>query len=437
MKTLSVITMGCSKNRVDSEHILAAAEAAGWRIVDEEEVFSKGVDTLIVNTCGFILDAKEESIEMILNGVEAKKKGLVGELVVMGCLSQRYREELPAEIPEVDKWMGSYETDSILKYLGIRKPPKSLVRRHLTTPSHYAYLKISEGCDRHCSYCAIPSIRGRLASVPMEELLEEARGLAAKGVRELIVVAQDTTDYGRDLYGHRVLARLLSELEKIEGIEWIRIHYSYPTSFPKDVLEIMARSGKICPYMDIPLQHSSTKVLKAMRRGIDGPSTCALVETMRKAVPGIVLRTTMIVGHPGEGSREFRQLLDFVSKYKFERLGAFQYSQEEGTWGAKHLPDTVRPSTKQKRYEELMELQSSISLDFNRGRIGTDERVIVDSWDDERKCLVCRSRLESPGVDGEILISCPDRKKGPALVGKMLDVKITGADEYDLIAEMR
>lgn len=415
MKKVRVVTMGCSKNRVDSEHLLRVLQERGYELVPEGVEPADGwIDETIINTCGFIQDAKEESIEAILEAVEAKKQGRVGKVAVFGCLSQRYRAELPPEIPEVDEWNGILTFDTL--------------RRVLTTPSHYAYLKISEGCDRTCSYCAIPLIRGPHVSVPLEDLVEEARGLAAHGVKELIVIAQDTTYYGLDRYGKRCLARLLEQLAKIDGIEWIRLHYSYPTGFPEDVLRLMADNPKICPYIDIPLQHSADRVLSMMRRGIDGRQTRDLVAKMRDLVPGVVLRTTLIVGHPGEGEAEFRDLLDFVRESRFERLGAFQYSEEEGTYGALHYKDEIPPEVKQERYDRLMELQSGISLAYNRSRVGTRPRVLVDSVSDG--VLVARSQTESPEVDGEILI------RASAPVGHFLDVNIVGADEYDLLAEI-
>ncbi|MBQ6298863.1 MAG: 30S ribosomal protein S12 methylthiotransferase RimO [Bacteroidales bacterium] len=424
MKRIRVVTMGCSKNRVDSEHLMRVLQERGYELVPEGVDPSDGwIDETVINTCGFIQDAKEESIEAILEAVEAKKEGRVGKVSVFGCLSQRYKDELPPEIPEVDEWHGVLTFDTL--------------RRVLTTPSHYAYLKIAEGCDRSCSYCAIPLIRGPHVSVPVEDLVEEARGLAAQGVKELIVIAQDTTYYGLDRYGKRCLARLMEQLSKIDGIEWIRLHYSYPTGFPEDVLRLMADNPKICPYIDIPLQHSADRVLSMMRRGIDGRQTRELVAKMRAMVPGVVLRTTLIVGHPGEGEAEFEDLLDFVRESHFERLGAFQYSEEEGTYGALHYKDEIPAEVKQDRYDRLMELQSGISLAYNRSRIGTRTRVLVDRVEEDVTpgstgglILVARSQTESPEVDGEILI------KGGATVGQFLDVNIVGADEYDLLAEM-
>ena len=423
MKRIQVVTMGCSKNRVDSEHLMRVLQERGYELVPETVDLATGrVDEVIINTCGFIQDAKEESVNAILEAVEAKKEGLVQKVSVFGCLSQRYRSELPPEIPEVDDWNGVLTFDTL--------------GRVLTTPKHYAYRKIAEGCDRSCSYCAIPMIRGPHVSVPMEQLVAEAKLLAAQGVKELIVIAQDTTYYGLDLYGKRRLGDLLAQLAGIDGIEWIRLHYSYPAGFPEDVLRVMADNPKICPYIDIPLQHSADKVLAMMRRGVDGRQTRELVARMRQLVPGVVLRTTLIVGHPGEGEAEFRDLLDFVRECRFERLGAFRYSEEEGTYGAIHYKDDIPAEVKQERYDRLMELQSGISLAYNQSRVGTRTRVLVDSVDSSSPAptgdliLVARSQTESPEVDGEILI------KGTAPVGQFVDVTITGADEYDLIAEL-
>lgn len=441
MKRIQVVTMGCSKNRVDSEHLMRVLQERGYELVPETVDLASGrVDEVIINTCGFIQDAKEESVNAILEAVEAKKEGLVQKVSVFGCLSQRYRSELPPEIPEVDEWNGVLTFDTL--------------GRVLTTPKHYAYLKIAEGCDRSCSYCAIPMIRGPHVSVPMEQLVAEAKLLAAQGVKELIVIAQDTTYYGLDLYGKRRLGELLAQLAGIDGIEWIRLHYSYPAGFPEDVLRVMADNPKICPYIDIPLQHSADKVLSMMRRGVDGRQTRELVARMRQLVPGVVLRTTLIVGHPGEGEAEFEDLLDFVRECRFERLGAFQYSEEEGTYGAIHYKDDIPAEVKQERYDRLMELQSGISLAFNQSRVGTRTRVLVDSVSEDG-ILVCRSQTESPEVDGEILIDpapllrdwaslaekcslnpIPSAVTPDALIGQFADVTITGADEYDLIAEL-
>ena len=428
---IQIQTLGCSKNKVDSEHILYQLKFAGMEISPEgEDLVSAGVDVMIINTCGFIHDAKEESINAILEAVEAKENGYISKVIVLGCLSQRYREELVESIPEVDAFLGAFDLDEVLRVFALKINSSLLTRRLITTPSHYAYLKISEGCDRICSYCAIPSIRGPHVSVPIGDLVTEAQYLASIGVKELIVIAQDTTYYGLDIYKKRSLAPLLYKLAEVPGIEWIRILYSYPAAFPEDVLEFMATSDKMCKYMDIPLQHSSTKVLHAMRRGIDGAKTRSLVETMRKKVPGVALRTTMIVGHPQEGKREFQNLLNFVEEYKFERLGAFTYSEEEGTWGANNLSDWLPRKVKQERYDELMELQAQISLNYNLSRIGTTEKVLVDSLTDG--VLVGRSQKEAPEVDGEILIGSKDR----SLVGQYVNVHIENANDYDLIGKI-
>ena len=453
MKRIQVVTMGCSKNRVDSEHLMHVLQERGYELVPEGVDLAEGqVDEVVINTCGFIQDAKEESIAAILEAARAKQAGLIRKLSVFGCLSQRYRRELPAEIPEVDEWQGVLTFDTL--------------GRVLTTPAHYAYLKIAEGCDRSCAYCAIPLIRGPHRSVPMERLVAEAQQLAQRGVKELLVIAQDTTYYGLDLYGKRRLAELLTALSAIEGIEWIRLHYSYPAAFPEDVLRVMAREPKICPYIDIPLQHSADRVLSMMRRGVDGKQTRELVARMRAMVPGVVLRTTLIVGHPGEGEAEFRDLLDFVREARFERLGAFTYSEEENTYGALHYRDEVPAEVKQARYERLMELQSGISAAFNRSRVGSRVRVLVDGFEPgilpgEAGHFVARSCCESPEVDGEILVDAAPlladhpapllRDKASlaekcsrdlirsaaspdAWIGKFIDVTVTGANEYDLKA---
>ncbi|MCQ2153436.1 MAG: 30S ribosomal protein S12 methylthiotransferase RimO [Bacteroidales bacterium] len=437
MPSLKIITLGCSKNTVDTEHLLAVLEPA-YTIVEEGDAAAR-TDFLLLNTCGFIGDAKEESIAAILEAVQMKKEGNVGKVVVFGCLSQRYERDLREGIPEVDAWFGARDFNPLLRYLGVEvsfAPFASDAPRHLTTPRHYAFLKISEGCDRRCSYCAIPLIRGRHVSVPLERLVAEAKSLAAAGVKELIVVAQDTGRYGLDLYGRRALATLLEALSGVDGIEWIRMHYCYPDGFPDDVLALMASNPKICPYLDIPLQHASDRVLSQMHRHTTGVEVRAQIEKFRHAVPGIVLRTTLMVGHPGEGEKEFAELMDFVRDTRFDRMGAFKYSEEEGTYGAGHYRDEVPAEVKQERLDALMTLQAEISLANNRRRIGTVERVIVDSVPGDT--LVCRSRFESPDVDGEILVKPgPDDFPGQsadALVGQFMDVEITDAEEYDLLA---
>ena len=435
MKKLQTVTLGCSKNKVDTEHILSQVEHL-YEIVPED-VQENGVHTILLNTCGFIGDAKEESIQAVLEAVEKKRNGEVEKVIVFGCLSQRYMSELPALIPEVDAWFGARDFDPLIRELGAEPSADKTVERYLTTPSHYAYLKISEGCDRRCSYCAIPFIRGQHKSVPMEDLVEEAKRLAAKGVRELMIIAQDTTYYGLDLYRRRALAELLQKLSEVDGIEWIRIHYSYPASFPEDVLDQMADNPKVCRYMDIPLQHISDKVLDNMHRHVDGAWTRELIRKMRERVPGVVLRTTMIVGHPGEGKRDFQELLDFAHEARFERLGAFMYSEEEGTYGAENFKDSITKKVKQERLDALMTLQSEISLAFNNSRVGSEIDVIVDDFVDG--VYVCRSEFESPEVDGEILVKHDSSVMGDldpySLIGEFIKVRVIGADEYDLIAE--
>lgn len=431
MKSLQVITLGCSKNTVDTEHLLSQVKGS-WEILPEEE--SRPVDVLLINTCGFIGDAKEESIQAILAAAARKKAGEVGRIIVFGCLSQRYMSQMPDLIPEVDYWFGARDLDPVVKALGcvpVRNPSRLRIDHHA-----YAYLKISEGCDRRCSYCAIPSIRGAHRSVPMEVIVAEAESLAKEGVKELILIAQDTTYYGLDLYRRRALAELIRRLSAVSGIEWIRIHYSYPADFPEDVLVEMAENPKVCKYLDIPLQHVSDKVLDKMRRHVDGEWTRTLVRRLREEVPGVVLRTTMIVGHPGEGRKEFAELLDFVREAGFERLGAFEYSEEEGTFGAENYRDSVPRKEKARRLAELMRVQSGISLAFNEARVGKTERVMVDDYADG--VLVCRSQYESPEVDGEIVVRYDGHDFGgktpEELCGSFIDVRITGADEYDLIA---
>ncbi len=431
MKSVQVITLGCSKNTVDTEHLLAQLPEDAFKILPED--WSGPVDYLLVNTCGFIGDAKEESINALLEQAGRRSAGQAGRLFAFGCLSQRYASELPALIPEVDAWFGARDLDPLVGALGA-VPEDSLRTSRRFGGGPYSYLKISEGCDRRCSYCAIPLIRGAHRSVPLERIVREAEGLAARGVKELILIAQDTTYYGLDLYGRRRLADVLEALSQVPGIEWIRVHYSYPEGFPEDVIDAMASNPKICRYLDIPLQHISDKVLADMHRSVDGARIRSLVSRMRERIPGVVLRTTLIVGHPGEGPSEFGELLDFVSEARFERLGAFKYSEEEGTWGAEHLQDDVSPEEKQHRYDILMELQKGISAEFNESRVGKEYRVLVDSVMDGR--LVARSGYESPEVDGEIIVSCPEGTDLQSLVGEFVNVRITEALDYDLVAHL-
>jgi ribosomal protein S12 methylthiotransferase len=430
---INIITMGCSKNLVDSEHLAARCAVAGYDIVFDSNDTDASV--VVINTCGFIGDAKEESIETILGFAAARERGEIERLYVIGCLSERYADELRGEIPEVDSFFGARGLDEILAELELEAAESSSTpRRVLSTPSHYAYLKISEGCDRRCGFCAIPLIRGAHVSVPMGELVAEAEELARGGVRELIVIAQDTTFYGLDLYGERRLAELLKRLARIEGIEWIRLHYAYPAGFPQDVIEVMRDEPKICKYLDIPLQHISDSQLNAMKRGLGSVGTRELVQKLRAEIPELAIRTTMLVGYPGETEADFEELLEFVRETRFERLGVFPYSEEEGTHSAEYLTDDVPDEVKQQRAERLMELQAGISAAMGSERIGTTERVIVDRLEGEH--WVCRSQYDSPEVDGEILVPVvANTKRTTIQPGNFITVRITDASEYDFIAE--
>lgn len=429
MKKINVVTLGCSKNTVDSEHLAAQLAAAGYQIVfDSNRTDAKVV---VINTCGFIGDAKQESIDTILRFAAAKEQGLIERLFVIGCLSERYADELRAEIPEVDDYFGARDMQGIARVLCVAGDPDTSTERLTSTPKHYAYLKIAEGCNWHCGYCAIPLIRGPHRSVPMERCIEEAELLAAQGVRELIVIAQDTTYYGRDLYGRRALAELLERLCKVEGIEWIRLHYAYPTDFPQDVIEVMAREKKICPYLDIPFQHISDHQLTLMKRRHTKADAYALIERLRAAVPDLALRTTLLVGYPDETEEDFEELMEFVEKVRFERLGVFPYSEEEGTFSARELQDNVPEEVKQERVDRIMALQNRISLEKNQARVGQREQVIVDSRQGD--WFVARGRYDSPEVDQEILIPASERQLRR---GKIYTVEITGAEEYDLYASV-
>lgn len=429
MKKINVVTLGCSKNTVDSEHLAAQLAAAGYQIVfDSNRTDAKVV---VINTCGFIGDAKQESIDTILRFAAAKEQGLIERLFVIGCLSERYADELRAEIPEVDGYFGARDMQGIARVLCAAGDPDTSTERLTSTPKHYAYLKIAEGCNWHCGYCAIPLIRGPHRSVPMERCVEEAERLAAQGVRELIVIAQDTTYYGRDLYGRRALAELLERLCKVEGIEWIRLHYAYPTDFPQDVIEVMAREKKICPYLDIPFQHISDHQLTLMKRRHTKADAYALIERLRAAVPDLALRTTLLVGYPDETEADFEELMEFVEKVRFERLGVFPYSEEEGTFSARELQDNVPEEVKQERVDRIMALQNRISLEKNQARVGQREQVIVDSRQGD--WYVARGRYDSPEVDQEILIPASERQLRR---GKIYTVEITGAEEYDLYASV-
>ncbi|HJA97728.1 MAG TPA: 30S ribosomal protein S12 methylthiotransferase RimO [Candidatus Alistipes faecavium] len=428
MKKINVITLGCSKNTVDSEHLMARLAAAGYEVLfDSDRTDAKVV---VINTCGFIGDAKQESVEMILRAAAAKQAGKIERLFVIGCLSERYADELRTEIPEVDEYFGARTWDGIIRALGASDDPALATARLLTTPKHYAYLKISEGCNWKCGYCAIPLIRGEHRSVPMEELEEEARRLAAGGVRELMVIAQDTTYYGLDLYGRRCLAELLRRLCRIDSLEWIRLHYAYPTAFPEEVIEVMASEPKICKYLDIPFQHISDAQLAAMHRRHTKAEALELIARLRHAIPDLALRTTLLVGYPGEREADFEELLDFVRATRFDRLGVFAYSEEEGTFSARELRDDVPEEVKQQRVERVMALQNEISLANNLRRVGRTERVVIDSRQGD--FYVGRSQYDSPEVDQEILIPAAGRR---LLRGRFYDVKITSAADYDLYAE--
>ncbi len=430
MKKINVITLGCSKNTVDSEHLMARLAAAGYEVLfDSDRTDAKVV---VINTCGFIGDAKQESIDMILRAAAAKQAGKIERLFVVGCLSERYADELRAEIPEVDEYFGARTWDGIVRALGASEDPALATERRLTTPKHYAYLKISEGCNWKCGYCAIPLIRGGHVSVPMEELEEEARKLAAQGVRELMVIAQDTTYYGIDLYGRRMLAELLRRLCRIDGIAWIRLHYAYPAAFPDEVIEVMAAEPKICKYLDIPFQHISDAQLAAMHRRHTKAEAMELIRRLRTAIPDLALRTTLLVGYPGETEADFEELLEFVREVRFERLGVFAYSEEEGTYSAEQLRDDVPEAVKQERVERIMALQNEISLENNRRRVGRTERVIIDSRQGD--FYVGRTQYDSPEVDQEILIPVGGRR---LLRGHFYEAEVTSATDYDLYGEVR
>ncbi|MCK5066236.1 MAG: 30S ribosomal protein S12 methylthiotransferase RimO [Bacteroidales bacterium] len=425
---LNILTLGCSKNLVDSEHLLAQFRATGYRVVHND--YDTPSDVVIINTCGFILDAKEESVDTILSYIEQKREGRIEKLFVMGCLSERYREELTEEMPEVDGFFGVWEMPSILEAMGTRLDQRLLSERVLTTPSHYAYLKISEGCNRTCSFCAIPGIRGPQQSISIEDLISESNNLVNNGVKELILIAQDLTNYGIDLYGRRALPDLLKELVKISGLEWIRLHYAYPTGFPEEVIDLMASEDKICNYMDIPIQHVNNQVLSAMGRGHDRERLENLLEKFRKHIPDVTLRTTVLTGFPGETEEAFQELMEFIGAFRFERLGVFPYSHEEDTPASKNFQDKITEKVKSGRAEAIMALQQEISLELNKQKIGKIFRVLVDRR--EEGYFVGRTQYDSPEVDNEVLI--PDDQM--LSTGKFYLVRITGAAEFDLYGEV-
>ncbi|GCD79363.1 30S ribosomal protein S12 methylthiotransferase RimO [Schleiferia thermophila] len=426
-KTINVITLGCSKNLYDSEVLMGQLRANGKEVVAE----APAGDIVVINTCGFINNAKQESIDTILHYVDLKERGKVEKVYVTGCLSERYKPDLEKEIPEVDQYFGTRDLPRLLKVLGADYKHELVGERLLTTPSHYAYLKISEGCDRPCSFCAIPLMRGGHKSTPIEELVNQANKLAAKGVKELILIAQDLTYYGLDLYKKRELARLLRELVKVEGIEWIRLHYLYPAGFPEEVLDVIATEPKICNYVDIPLQHISDPILKSMRRGTTREKTDRLLALMRQKVPGIAIRTTLIVGYPGESEEDFQVLKDWVRETRFDRLGCFTYSHEENTH-AHQLSDDVPEEVKQYRANEIMAVQQKISEELNQTKVGQTFKVLFDRT--EAGYYVGRTEFDSPDVDNEVLV--PMESDTYLRLGEFYNVKITESTEYDLIGEI-
>jgi ribosomal protein S12 methylthiotransferase len=426
-KTINVVTMGCSKNLVDSELFLSQMAANGYQVVHDGEVADARI--VAINTCGFILDAKEESINSILEFVEAKSQGKIDKIFVFGCLSERYKDDLIKEIPEVDGFYGKFQVKKMVEDLKAEYRMSLSHQRYQTTPSHYAYLKISEGCNRQCSYCAIPRMTGKHQSIPMEDLVNEAAALAEKGVKELLVIAQDLSFYGVDLYKEQKLAELTQRLAAIPGIEWIKLHYAYPTRFPYDLLPVMRENVNVANYLDIALQHCSDNVLKLMRRNITKAETIALINRIREEVPGIHLRTTLLVGHPGETEADFEELKQFVLEMRFERLGVFPYSHEEDTFAGETYKDTIPQEVKQERAAEIMAIQQEIALEINRQKIGTVVKVVIDRKEENH--FVGRTEFDSPEVDGEVLIS------GPGIeIGNYYQVKITDAEEFDLYGEI-
>ena len=419
---INVITLGCSKNIYDSEIIIKQLEASKKNVVHEE----KG-NIVVINTCGFINNAKQESIDTILEQIEYKQTGIVDKVYVTGCLSERYKNDLEKEIPDVDQYFGTTDLPQLLKVLEADYKHELVGERILTTPKHYAYLKIAEGCDRPCSFCAIPLMRGKHRSTPIEKLVDQAKNLAKNGVKELILIAQDLTYYGLDLYKERRLAQLLSALSKLDGIEWIRLHYAFPTGFPEDVLEVMRNESKICNYLDIPLQHISDKILKSMRRGTNKEKTTSLIKRFRELVPDIVLRTTLIVGYPGETDKDFEILKKWVKEMRFERLGCFKYSHEEDTH-AYLLKDDIPEELKQKRLNEIMEIQSKIALNNNEKLVGRVFKCLIDRK--EGTNFIGRTFMDSPDVDNEVVI---DAKKFYVKLGEFVSIRIIGANNYDLV----
>ena len=423
--SIDIITLGCSKNLVDSERLMRQFELNGYTVRHDPQNVSSEI--VVVNTCGFIADAKEESINMILELCEAKQEGRIGQLYVMGCLSQRYFEELGKEIPEVDKFYGKFNWTELISDIGKTYYDNCGQERHLTTPKHYAYVKIAEGCDRQCAYCSIPIITGTHKSRRMEEIVEEVEQLVSKGVKEFQIIAQEITFYGIDLYGRQCIAELVRRISDVKGVEWIRLHYAYPTHFPYELLEVMRERKNVCKYLDIALQHINDKVLENMQRHITKQETLELIDRIRKEVPGICLRTTLMVGFPGEGEAEFEELKDFVRRARFERMGAFAYSEEDGTPAAEKFEDEVSEEEKEKRLSELMALQQEISAEVQAEKVGTLQKVIIDRR--EGDYYVGRTQYDSPEVDPEVLIPVAE---GTLRRGCIYDVQITDSDDFDL-----
>lgn len=426
---IDIITMGCSKNLVDSEKLMRLFEDNGYRCTHDSE--SPDGEIAVINTCGFIESAKEESINTILSFVEAKKEGRLKKLFVMGCLSQRYKDELENEIPEVDKFYGKFNYKQLLSDLGKAEISSCHGLRHLTTPRHYAYLKISEGCDRQCAYCAIPLMTGKHKSRLKSDILAEVKDMVAQGVKEFQVIAQELTYYGRDIDGKQHIADLISAIAEIEGVQWIRLHYAYPNQFPLELLDVIRENKKVCNYLDIALQHISDGVLSRMHRHVSKQETLNLIKTIRAKVPGIHLRTTLMVGFPGETEEEFQELLDFVRWARFERMGAFMYSEEEGTYGALHYQDDVSQTVKQQRLDQLMAVQQEISAEIEAEKIGKTMKVIIDRK--ENDYYIGRTEYCSPDVDPEVLIHSTEKNLE---IGAFYQVKITDAEEFDLYGEV-
>lgn len=421
---VNILTLGCSKNLVDSEHLLYQFRTAGYRVMHNE--YDTPADVVIINTCGFILDAKQESIDTILAYLEEKKRGGLKKLFVMGCLSERYKEDLKAELPGVDGFFGVWEMARILEAAGSKLDHQLLTDRVVTTPSHFAYLKIAEGCNRTCAFCAIPGIRGPQQSLTIDNLIQESNNLVNRGVRELILIAQDLTNYGIDIYQKRALPDLLRKLVKIEGLEWIRLHYAYPTGFPEEVIELMAEEEKICNYMDIPIQHVNDGILSAMGRGHNRNTLEGLLEKFRASVPDVVLRTTVLVGFPGETEQTFKELLNFLQEFRFDRLGVFPYSHEEDAPAFRRFKDQVPDKIKTEMAEAVMKLQQKISLQINLDRVGGIFKVLIDRQ--EESFYIGRTQYDSPEVDNEVLI----QHEQDLTIGNFYNVKITGAEEFDL-----